>query len=157
MAALVIAARAVVKGPVSRGRDRSLGAAVQSTGIAPLARRLICFRSPGRQVFHGTPQRDTSTGWPGRTRTGAMRFRKPLLYPLSYGPSRDTAGVEPDRPLCRRPLARRIRCHERPRQDSNLWPPPSEGGALSSWATRTCVGESGIEPPAPAGYGFTGR
>ena len=66
-----------------------------------LARRLICFRSPGRQVFHGTPQRDTSTGWPGRTRTGAMRFRKPLLYPLSYGPSRDTAGVEPERPLFR--------------------------------------------------------
>src|SRR5215813_7834348 len=26
-------------------------------------------------------------GWPGRTRTGAVRFRKPLLYPLSYGPS----------------------------------------------------------------------
>ena len=33
-------------------------------------------------------------GRPGRTRTGAMRFRKPLLYPLSYGPMEAPARFE---------------------------------------------------------------
>lgn len=102
---------------------------------------------PAPFISEERSQRETP-GWPGRTRTGAIRFRKPLLCPLSYGPSRDTAGVEPDLPLCGRHLARRIRCHEYPRPDSNGRPPVPETGALihcatGAWRgpgrTRTCV------------------
>jgi hypothetical protein len=95
-------------------------------------------------------------GWPGRTRTGALPLRGRALYPTELlangGPGRTRTGVAPERiPLCRRLPNRSVTGPERPRLDSNQRSPPSEGGALSNFATRTCVAEPGVEPGVPEG------
>ncbi len=57
---------------------------VESLGTAPRSECLPSTRSAPSLPFgsiHCLPQ----FGGPGQTRTGDKRFRKPLLYPLSYG------------------------------------------------------------------------
>ena len=103
-----------------------------------------------RSCRAGSPQRETWGCWPGRTRTGAARFRKPALCPLSYRPIWRPL-PESNRPV---PFCRRIPHHSgtRPscsRPDSNGQPRGSEPRALSTAPRKLGVRRDGFEPPCP--------
>src|SRR5262249_31756980 len=53
---------------------------------------------PARLTHHIRPYNDWPSGAPGENRTCDQRFRKPLLYPLSYGGRRGFLSTNPPRP-----------------------------------------------------------
>ena len=64
------------------------------------------IRRPERSIVRGISTFSVSTASaPGRTRTGNLRIRRPMLYPLSYGGVRE-APHQPT-PSTRRPRPRR--------------------------------------------------
>jgi hypothetical protein len=146
------------------------GGSRERPGVTPSVRSRTChppitdFRRPApactrsqweTQHAGRVPAGDVkATCWPGRTRTGALRFRKPLLCLLSYEPMEAPAGLEPAshrnaHRFAGGYLTARSRDHRCPRPDSNGRPAPSGGAALSNCATRTGVAEPGVEPGMP--------
>ena len=89
---------------------------------------------------------------PDSNRGTPLRGR--VLYPTELratgGLGRIRTGVAPGRtPLCRRLPIHSVTRPQCPRPDSNGRPAPSEGAALSSCTTRTCVPVPGADPGLP--------
>ena len=73
---------------VGQDHGRGDGGEVEKSGpvVAPIGKTEPELTA-GRQFDDSQPAAKTGTyeGTPGRTRTCDLRFRKPMLYPLSYG------------------------------------------------------------------------
>ncbi len=95
------------------------------------------YRVPGHELYASTDiekSRFRTLGPPGTYRVRVIPYRKadPTPYPCWQGSTRRVEVVEGEVTRVRLTVENICVAKERARQDSNLRPPPPEGGALSS-------------------------